>query len=129
MRVLHVPFTYYPDASGGTEVYVQALARRTDAYGVTSVVAASAAADACYIYDQVTVERFALGASPTLRDVYGAGDLAGAEKFDAILARQRPDVVHFHAFTMGASLRMAEAARRRDLPVVFTYHTPTASCV
>ena len=26
MKILHLPFTYYPDPVGGTEVYVSALA-------------------------------------------------------------------------------------------------------
>ena len=43
MRVVHVPFGYYPDAVGGTEAYVAELARGLRARGIDSVVAAPAA--------------------------------------------------------------------------------------
>src|SRR5689334_21387177 len=128
MRVVHIPLTYYPDVCGGTEVYVHALAKRTGRYAFDSLIAAPGVRDASYLHDGIPVEPFALRASSTLRDVYGAGDPVAATKFDAILERWEPDVVHLHAFTMGASLLMVEAAKRRGLPVVFTYHTPTASC-
>ena len=39
MKVLQLPFTYYPDAVGGTEIYVEALAQRLRAHGVESVIA------------------------------------------------------------------------------------------
>src|SRR5439155_22577573 len=46
----------------------------------------------------------------------------------AILDRELPDIVHFHAFTRGVSVPMVEEVKRRNLQLVFTYHTPAASC-
>lgn len=42
MKALQVPFTFYPDAVGGTEIYVEALAQRLRAHGVESVIASPA---------------------------------------------------------------------------------------
>ena len=42
MRVVHVPFGYFPDPVGGTEVYVAELARGLQSRGIESVVAAPA---------------------------------------------------------------------------------------
>jgi glycosyltransferase involved in cell wall biosynthesis len=39
------------------------------------------------------------------------------------------DVVHQHALTPACSPLLAIEAKRRAMPVVFTYHTPTASCL
>ena len=42
MKVLHVPFGYYPDPVGGTEVYVAELASALRRLGIDSAVAAPA---------------------------------------------------------------------------------------
>lgn len=72
------------------------------------------------------------GITPNLRDLralYGEGDAQASRNFGALLDTERPDLVHLHAFTSSVSVRLAREARRRGLPVVFTYHTPTVSCV
>ena len=45
--VLHVPYTYFPDAVGGTEVYVAGLAEALRPYGVHSAIAAPGEVDDC----------------------------------------------------------------------------------
>ena len=40
IRVVHVPFGFPPDPVGGTEVYVESLARELQARGVEAIVAA-----------------------------------------------------------------------------------------
>jgi glycosyltransferase involved in cell wall biosynthesis len=131
MRIVHVPFGYYPDAVGGTEVYVAELARSLWSRGVESVVAAPAArsGNERYEHEGVPVRRFAVDAGADVRDVYGEGDAAAADAIGGILDDVRADVLHLHALTRAASLRAARVARRQGVAVVFTYHTPTASCV
>src|SRR5438309_8832873 len=63
-----------------------------------------------------------------IRELYGEGDSRAAASFAAILDDETPDVVHLHAFTRGASLRLVQEAKGRGIPVVFSYHTPTVSC-
>ena len=128
MKVLHVPFCYYPDPVGGTEVYVGALAARQTGLGLSVAVAAPASENAEYIHEGIPVYRFRTAPSLDIRDLYGNGDSAAAAAFDEILMHTRPDIVHLHAFTSGASLRVVHTARRRNLPVLFTYHTPAATC-
>jgi len=132
MKVVHVPFGYYPDVVGGTEVYVAGLARGLRARGVESVVAAPAHESlgaARYDHDGTPVYRFPMSPAATVEDVYGDGDERAASAIAATLDDARADVLHLHAFTRAASLRAARAARQQGVPVVFTYHTPTASCV
>jgi glycosyltransferase involved in cell wall biosynthesis len=50
-------------------------------------------------------------------------------RFAEFLDGWAPDVLHFHAFTLGAGLGHARAARERGIPYIITYHTPTFSCV
>jgi glycosyltransferase involved in cell wall biosynthesis len=131
VRVVHVPFGYFPDAVGGTEIYVAQLARDLRLHGVSSVVAAPvhAPAPACYDHDGTPVYRFALSAPEDVADLYGEGDERAARSIADIVAETDADVLHLHAFTRAASVRAARAAKRTGARVVFTYHTPTASCV
>jgi glycosyltransferase involved in cell wall biosynthesis len=129
VKVLHVPFAYPPDPVGGTEVYVAGLARALGARGIESVVAAPGP-PLRYVHDGLPVVRFETTTGrvdPAL--LQGDGDPVAAAAFGRLLDRERPDVVHLHALTSGVSLRGAREARRRGLPVAFTYHTPTVTCV
>lgn len=132
MTILHVPFCFYPDAVGGTEIYVHGLAREQTRLGHPVIIAAPAApggGSAAYRHDGLPVRRFAVGSPPRdVRELYGDGDPHAAAAFARILDEERPSVVHLHAFTSGVSLRLVREAKRRGIPVVFSYHTPTASC-
>jgi glycosyltransferase involved in cell wall biosynthesis len=56
------------------------------------------------------------------------GSPDGASAVGRILAEEAPDLVHQHALTPACSTLLAQECKRRGLPVVFTYHTPTATC-
>jgi glycosyltransferase involved in cell wall biosynthesis len=128
VKVIHVPFCFYPDPIGGTEVYVAALAAGQRRRGVDAVITAPGEHDESYDYEGLPVRRFAIGADLSLRDLYGLGDHIAAASFERILDDERPDLVHLHALTSAVSLRLVRAARQRGVSVVFTYHTPTVSC-
>lgn len=129
MRVVHVPFCFYPDPAGGTEVYVAALAAAQCARGAQAIVAAPGEVEASYQHDGLPVRRFRVSPAPVeLAELYGPGDALAATSFGRLLDAERPDLVHLHAFTRGVSLRVLREAHRRGLPVVFTYHTPAVSC-
>ena len=131
MRVLHVPFGYFPDAVGGTEVYVADLARGLRARGVESIVAAPSSGDsaASYEHDGTPVIRFPVEPPHDVAELYGDGDETAARAIATIVSDVEADVLHLHAFTRAASLRAARLVRARGVAVAFTYHTPTASCV
>jgi glycosyltransferase involved in cell wall biosynthesis len=131
VKVVHVPFGYFPDLAGGTEVYVAELARGLSSHGIESVVAAPAS-DASvrrYEHDGTEVRRFPLDECTNVAELYGEGDEGAARAIASIIDEVDADVLHLHAFTRAASLSAARLAKRRGAAVVFTYHTPTASCV
>ena len=131
MRIVHVPFGYYPDPVGGTEVYVAELATALRAYGIENVIAAPTlgAEPSTYVHGGTLVHRFPVGRIRDVADIYGEGDPTAAAAIDRVLAETSADVLHLHAFTSASSLEALRAARRRGVAVAFTYHTPTASCV
>lgn len=129
MKILHLVYSFLPDPPGGTELYVETLCRALNRRGVSNVVAAPALVAAAYEWAGFPVRRFAVdGAPPTVTRVYGADPRAAAH-FAEILAAEQPDVVHQHALTPACSHEIVRAAHRAGLPLVFTYHTPTVSCV
>lgn len=129
MKLVHIPFCYWPDPVGGTEVYVRSLAKAQQRQGVEIVVAAPGKINEEYSYDGLRVRRFAVSQQvEELRELYGEGDPRAAEAFGRILDDEGADLVHLHALTRGASLRLVREVKQRGLPVVFSYHTPTVSC-
>lgn len=129
MKVIHVPFCFYPNAIGGTEVYVEALSRHLQQQGLQILIAAPGNVNESYSHNRLSVYRFAVSNQVTrLQEVYGEGDRQSANEFGKILDEEQPDLVHLHAFTRGVSLRLVRVAKQRKIPVIFTYHTPTVSC-
>ncbi len=129
MKIIEIPFCYYPDAVGGTEVYVRSLSESLQRMGAEVVVAAPAPKNGCYVHEGIPVKRYGIsGSIQDLAELYGAGDPEGAANFGRLLDQEKPDIVHFHAFTRGASLLAMREARKRKIPLVFTYHTPTVGC-
>jgi len=115
---------------GGTEIYVEQLSHEQARLGLEPMIAAPAAEDSSSTHAGLAVRRFATTLQPVrLRELYDAdGDSLAAHSFAALLARERPQVVHFHAFHRAVSLRSVAAARQAGAATLFTYHLPTASC-
>ena len=124
--IVHVPYTYIPDPLGGTEIYVQSLARELQRHGWTSIIAAPGGTNQRLETDAATVLRFEHGNAPGAAE--GVPDVLAAEQFDRILEQMRPDIVHLHARTSPVSALLLARSRRRGIRTVVTYHSPTMSC-
>jgi glycosyltransferase involved in cell wall biosynthesis len=79
--------------------------------------------------DGLRVHRYAGAKKITdVSQLYGSGDTVAAGEFAKLLDEEQPDLLHLHAFTSAVSLQLIRQAKRRGIPVVFTYHTPTVTC-
>lgn len=128
LRVLQVPFTWYPDPVGGTEVYVAGLCHGLRAQGIDAQVAAPLGAGGMAPDDGIPVHRFALEAAPTRAQLWARVDKLATAAFEALLDRLAPQIVHLHAHTPAVGTGLVAAARRRGMRTLLTYHTPTLSC-
>ena len=132
MKLVHVPYTFFPDPIGGTEIYVESLCHELRAHQVEPVIVAPSGTgeDALYDHNGLRVYRFrsSCKTKTMLHELYGDGDPESAAAFAEILDQEHPDAVHIHAFTRAVSVLLVRAAKQRGLPVFFTYHTPTVSC-
>jgi glycosyltransferase involved in cell wall biosynthesis len=113
---------------GGTEVYVEALAREQQRRGVDVVIVAPGRQISHAVDAGLPVRRFSVSPAREVGDVYGEGDEAASSEFARIVDQEEPQIVHLHAFTSAVSAKLAHAVRRRGIRLVFTYHTPTVSC-
>ncbi len=127
--VLHVPYTYHPDPCGGTEIYVGNLVRELAPLGWTGAVAAPAPSASQTNRDGIPVLRFPTNVPVDPAALYENGDPAAADAFGRILDELRPALVHLHASSRAVSVLLVRAAKARGVPVLFTYHTPTVTCL
>lgn len=130
MRIAHLPSSYLPDTVGGTEVYVRhlctALSHRGHESAVVWHTATRAGADAGrWPEELVCLPPFPPGRREDLYRSATSGEPPGFRRF---LMDWKPDLIHFHAFTLGAGLAHARVARQVGMPYVATYHTPAMSC-
>ena len=116
-------------------MYVKGLVAELQKMGVENVVAAPTVGGS-EIADRISdqgngfrIRRFRCSEKPgDLGEIYGDGDPAAAESFKKVLDEERPDIVHFHAWSPAVSILLVREVKRRGIQMVQTYHTPTLSC-
>ncbi len=127
MRILHVVHQYVPDHVAGTELYTQAVARRQALAGHEVAVfapvnwAGDFAADPS-LEEGVRVYRAPAGprsATAVFRGTFGHAGLEAA--FNAVLSRERPDIVHLQHL-MGIPAAVGAALRQGGVPYVISLH-------
>lgn len=127
--VLHIPYTFFPDPIGGTEIYVANLIRSLTREGIRNVVAAPGEGKIMYDWEGVRVYRYPVPAGDVdPRDLYALDDSEPRRHITEILDRERPHILHLHALTRGSAGGIVRLARERGIRTVFTYHTPTVTC-
>jgi glycosyltransferase involved in cell wall biosynthesis len=126
---------YFPDSVGGSEIYVQRLARELRARGVQAVIAAP--------YDaapgRTDIERYEHEGTPVVRypvpqerdaaQQLGRTPHRAFDAFERVLREERADIFHLHSFSYGANAHHVRAARRLGMRAFLTVHTPTLLCM
>jgi glycosyltransferase involved in cell wall biosynthesis len=126
MRVVHAVGWYFPQSTGGTEVYVAAVARELRRAGVDVHIAApapGASKPEAYEHDGVPVYRYPIPVRPTRAEARGEVVVRGAESFHDWLTDLRPDVVHMHTFVTGLDWLEVKHARAAGARVFVTSHS------
>jgi glycosyltransferase involved in cell wall biosynthesis len=126
MKIVHALGWYFPDALGGTEVYVNGLAQRLKRHGhEVSVAAPLRGLEGLreYEHEGVPVFRYPLlGGSATRDECQARVPTRGSEVLLAWLEKQRPDILHVHTLLPGISVHEIEAARAMGIRVLATSH-------
>ncbi len=129
MKVMQAPYTFYPDPVGGTEIYVEKLAQKLLELNIESVIVAphDKSSDS-YVHGGMRVHRYRVNEVHHLHELYGEGDSKAAERFGRILDDEKPSVLHLHARSRGISIQVVREAKKKNIPVIFTYHTASVTC-
>jgi glycosyltransferase involved in cell wall biosynthesis len=131
LRIVENVGFYYPESSGGTEVYVSSLVKGLRAHGVECAVAApsQSARASRYIHEGTEVFRYPVPAVWLRREIQGGVPPRQFNIFEDWLREQRADVYHQHSWTTGCGLWHLKAAKRIGLKTVVTAHVPGNICV
>lgn len=129
IRVVHCVGFYFPDSTGGTEVYVRDLTKTLLSYSVdgTIIAATNGAADQ-YKWQGFDVIRYRPDATMVPAESPGSGSLRRTA-FQKILAGAKPDLFHLHSWTTGAGLDHLRQAAELGIPSIVTMHVGSALCM
>jgi glycosyltransferase involved in cell wall biosynthesis len=129
MRVVESAGFYYPDSTGGTEVYVSSLSRNLQAHVIECIVAAPAQKTSHYLHEGIEVFRYPVPELLFRGEIQGRVPPREFEEFERWLCDQRADVYHQHSWTTGCGLWHLDAAKRLGLKTVVTVHVPGNICM
>jgi len=130
-RILYMLGWFYPDSVGGTEHYVQLLAKDVQAMGWDVMVAAPSidGKEQSYIYDGIAVYRYPVTTHPSLLEVRSGVPPEHFEIFQDWLKRNKPDIVHIHSRTRGCGFFHMKYIKQLGIPLVLTIHAADFMCV
>jgi glycosyltransferase involved in cell wall biosynthesis len=129
LRVVHCVGFYFPDSTGGTEVYVRDLVSALSRYAVDSTIIAATDGDYHrYSWNGVEVVRYPIDA-PEVQRVRDKDVRKRRTMFQEIVEATKPDLFHLHSWTSGAGLRHLRQVARMGIPSVVTMHVPSPICM
>jgi glycosyltransferase involved in cell wall biosynthesis len=130
MKTAHVLGWYFPDSSGGSEVYVSELSRELRVLGHEVVIAAphDGQGELTYEHEGVRVYRYSVGDLYSREMAKGVTPPQSVDAFAKWLSRENPDLIHFHSWTHGAGYWHIRKAHELGYPIFLTPHTASAFC-
>jgi len=131
MNVIQALAWYFPDSTGGTEVYVSGLVDELPAFGVTSTIAAARTGtqSSDYVQDGVAVHRYPFAEMDDLAVARGERPHQNFDSFVAWLDRQPRGIYHQHSWTTSCGLLHIGAAKSLGFKTVLTVHVPGNICL
>ena len=129
LRVVHCVGFYFPDSTGGTEVYVRDLVTALSRHAIDStIIAATDGSYTRYSWNGVEVVRYPIDA-PEIQRVRDRSVSKRRTMFQELVEVTKPDLFHLHSWTSGAGLRHLRQVARMDIPSVVTMHVPSPICM
>ncbi|MGC8824445.1 MAG: glycosyltransferase [Bacteroidales bacterium] len=131
MKIVHLPASFLPYYTGGKEVFVAHLATELQRMGHENRIIIHRdtlipSSINHYEYQGIPVDVLpGVGISHTQ---YWQSEASIDDSFEQLLQQYRPDVVHFHDQSGGASLTHLRIVKRLGIKTLLTYHSPGQSC-
>jgi glycosyltransferase involved in cell wall biosynthesis len=131
MNVIQALAWYFPDSTGGTEVYVSGLVDELSTFGVTSTISAARTGtqSSDYVHGGVAVHRYPFAEMADLAATRGERPHQDFASFVAWLDRQPRGIYHQHSWTTSCGLPHIGAAKSLGFKTVLTVHVPANICL
>ncbi|MEH2197164.1 glycosyltransferase [Nostoc sp.] len=131
MKVIQTLGFYFPESSGGTEVYVDGLVNQLNSQGVKSIVAApqKGTQEITYEHNGISIYRYPVFPDLTLEQIRDVTPHGGFEFFTQWLKQQKADIYHQHSWVTGCSIHHMRQAKQLGIPTVLTVHVPGYICL
>jgi glycosyltransferase involved in cell wall biosynthesis len=122
---------YFPESTGGSEVYLYQLVQALRKSGVTSTIAAPIDLEQGRVdcIDGTDVHRYPVSSARNHAQIVGLQPHGGFSQFAELLSGHHHDVYHQHSWTYGCGLHHLKAAKAAGLPAVLTIHVPGPVCL
>ena len=129
MRVAHNLAWYLPRHIGGTEVYVDALARALRGCGVESIVLVPDETPGERAHESIRVIPYPHRPARAGADWEADPPDSELAEFRARLVELRPDIFHLHSWMPDSGLHHLRVAHALGIPSVMTVHVPGPVCL
>lgn len=131
MKILHLPDTFLPYATGGKETFVLYLIEALRNMGHENIVVIHRNSKINseineYLYNHIRV--VVLEPIFVSYTQYWKKESSVSNQFAELLKYEKPDIIHFHDQSGGASISHLRIARQLGFKTVLTYHSPGQSC-
>ena len=122
---------FFPDSTGGTEVYVGGLAHELLRLGCESTILAPARdlAAQSYEWQGLPVRRYPWDHAGNRAIISGARPHVGFDHFLELLDQAQPGIYHQHSWTGGCGQHHLRAAKKRGFRTVTTVHVAGNVCL
>ena len=130
MKILLVTEYFYPQSSGGTELYVYNLAKALQQkLHQVEVLSVSDSGRKVSNYNGIVVHYIPFNKNPETAVIAGQKPADNLGFFVKTVQKINPDVVHFHTLTTSIGAFHAEAVKQNDYKTVLTSHIASHTCL
>ena len=133
LKVLHCLSNFFPDKTGGTEIYVAGLCHALGALGVSAIIVKPnfSGTASSYVHQGLLVKEYNETSCASELLQMGMELPNGMQAFKEILLAEQPDAVHFHetAGSNGISIYHLSVAKALGLAVFSTFHLAGNICM
>ncbi|MGI4727494.1 MAG: glycosyltransferase [Janthinobacterium lividum] len=129
MKILLVTEYFYPQSSGGTELYVYNLAQTLQKqHHQVEVLSVSNNEEVCN-YKGITVHYIPFNKDFASTVIIGEKPADNLAAFVYAVQKINPDIVHFHTLTTSISTHHLAAIKQHNYKIVFTSHIAAHTCL
>jgi glycosyltransferase involved in cell wall biosynthesis len=130
VKILLVTEYFYPQSSGGTELYVYNLAKALQKQNQQAeVLSLFEGEQKQSVYNDLTINYIPFNRDFKTAIINGEEKADNVEIFCAAVQKINPDVIHFHTITTSIGAYHIEAIKRLGFKVVLTSHIAAHTCI